>query len=206
MEQTRSIPADWVGQDNLGFVVNAAFSADNARRLTEWLDGLQRAVPEGLYCMPPEGLHITVLDWVAPLFDYDGADKRALYESLREDYDTAFRRITDSMAPFEVRFDELRVTPGTIILTGQDGGQFESLRAQFMDSVQLPAGGKQPPTIIHSSLARFVAQAIDLAPVQAYADANPLDLVQPVTAFRLIETRREPMQDFTVLDTYPLAG
>lgn len=206
MEQTHSAPVDWVGQEHLGFVINAAFSDENARMISDWLEGLRRQVPEGIHCMESEGLHITVMDWVAPLFDYAGADKRALYESLFDSYDTTFAHITGSMQPFTVNFNEIRVTPGTVILVGQDEGQFQSLRAQFMDSVRLPEGGKQPPNIIHSSLLRFVGSAIELAPVEAYAAANPLQLIQPVNVFRLVETRREPMQDFSVLKEYRLAA
>ena len=144
MEQLRSTPVDWVGQEHLGFVINAAFSEENTRIITTWLDGLRKVAPEGVYCMEPEGLHITVLDWVAPLFDYGGADKHELYASLYESYDATFRRITTAMRPFEVRFNELRVTPGTIILLGQDDGQFASLRSQFT--------GSQLPLIFHVGL------------------------------------------------------
>ena len=73
-----------------------------------------------------------------------------------------------------------------------------------MDSVDLPKGGKQPPNIVHSSLARFVAPDIDLAPLEEYARNNPLDLTQHIDEFRLVETRREPMQDFSIVDTYRL--
>jgi hypothetical protein len=204
MEHLKSAPASWVGEEHLGFVINAVFSQDNTRTITEWLDGLGSQTPEGVYPMTAEGLHITVLDWVAPLFDYGGADKQALYDSLKDDYTAAFRGITDAMEPFDVHFTELRVTPGTIILVGQDNGQFQSLRKQFMDSVTLPEGGKEPPSIIHSSIARFIAPVIDLTPIEEYAQSHPLDLTQRIDAFRLVETRREPMQDFMVLDTFNL--
>ena len=205
MERTRSQPVDWVGTNHLGFVINAAFSDANTHEITEWLHGLRQATPQGVYVMTPEGLHITVLDWVAPLFDYNGADKRALYESLYPSYDQAFRSITSTIASFAIHFTEVRVTPGAIILVGQDAGEFQSIRDQLMSAVTLPIGGKQPPNIVHSSLARFILPSIDLAPVQAYVQSNPLHLTQQITEFRLVETHREPMQDFTVLDTYQLA-
>lgn len=206
MEQLKSKPVDWVGEEHLGFVINAAFSKENTNTITAWLEGLQQVAAEGVYTMKSEGLHITVLDWVAPLFDYEGADKRRLYDELYPSYDTAFRRITDSIEPFDVRFTELRVTPGAIILVGQDGGQFQSLRQELTNSVDLPKGSKQPPNIIHSSLARFVAPEVDLAPLEEYARNNPLDLTQHIDEFRLVETRREPMQDFRIIDTYGLIG
>ena len=204
MQQQKSEPVDWVGKEFTGFVINTTFSEDNTNKIMEWLAGLKKTVKEGIYTMTPESLHITVLDWVAPLYEYNGADKRALYEELRPTYDAAFRRITKSVPAFDVHFNDIRVTPGAIILIGQDNGQFQSIRGRFMQSIVLPEGGKQPPDLVHASLARFVPPAIDLAPVRAYAAKNPLDILQPVASFRLLETRREPTQEFTVLDTYQL--
>ena len=94
MEQLKSKPVDWVGKEHLGFVINAAFSKENTNTITAWLEGLQKVAVEGVYTMKSEGLHITVLDWVAPLFDYEGADKRRLYDELYPSYNAAFRRIT----------------------------------------------------------------------------------------------------------------
>jgi len=205
MENHRSVPVDWVGGEYVGFVINAVFSDENTRQINGWLDGLRKVAPEGIYCMPPKSLHITVLDWIAPLVDYDGRDKRAMYEEMSPAYEPVFRRITDQVAPFDVHFTEVRVTPGTIILVGQDDGQFQSVRSQFVSSVTRPDGSKQPPNIIHSSLARFVAPEIDLVPVEQYVSEHPLDLTQHIAEFRLVETIREPMQEFTVLDTFELA-
>lgn len=206
MNETYSQPVDWVGQLHLGFVINAAFSKDNQRILSDWLAGLRQQAPEGLYAMTPEGLHITVLDWIAPLFAYSGVDKHELFKRLRPEYEQTFERITARIAPFSVTFTELRVTPGTIILTGQDDGQFSKLREAFTSSITLPEGAKAPPTIIHSSLARFVPPAVPLGPIMEYCAKHPLQIEQPIKAFRLIETRSEPMRDFTVLRSFDLTG
>ena len=204
MEQPKSSPVDWVGKEHLGFVINAVFSDENTSAVMNWLGGLRDVTDGGIHAMQPEGLHITVLDWIAPLFDYGGTDKRRLYEKLRPGYDAAFRPIIANMEPFDVHFTEVRVTPEAIILVGQDDGQFQFLRQGFMDAIDLPEGGKQPPSIIHSSLARFVAPEIGLTTLEGYARNNPIDFTQRIDEFRLVETRREPMQDFTILDTYRL--
>jgi len=204
MEHPHSSPVDWVGQEHLGFVINAAFSAENASLISQWLEGLNQRVPQGIYTMPLQSLHITVLDWVAPLFDYGGADKRALYAQLYKTYEPVLRTTTDSMGTFDIQFSELKVTPGAIILVGQDDGQFAHLRDTFMNAVEMPEGGKQPPTIIHSSLARFIAPQIKLSQVEDYVIEHPLDFIQTISEFRLIETRREPMQDFSVIDNFKL--
>lgn len=43
-----------------------------------------------------------------------------------------------------------------------------------------------------------------LATLEEYARNNPIDFTQHIDEFRLVETRRKPMQDFTILDTYRL--
>lgn len=204
MEQKYSSPVNWVGEEHLGFVINASFSLDNASKLNIWLQGLNDLVSEGIYAMTSEGLHITVLDWVAPLSDYDGADKRNLFEKLYPSYDMAFKSILDTIDPFNIEFSELRVTPGAIILVGHDNGQFQTLRNTFMEKITLPVGGKHPPAIIHSTLARFIAPEIQLSIIDDYASSHPLSLTQHVEEFRLVETRREPMQDFDVIQRYHL--
>jgi hypothetical protein len=206
MKQLSSTPVDWVGKEYQGFVVNAAFTDENAKKITSWLCSLRERVPEGIYTTEPGDLHITLIDWIAPLLDYKGSTKSELFQKLRPSYDSALREVTKAMPPFDVHFSEIRVAPGAIILTGQDGGQFQAMREQFLQRVSLPDGGKQPPNIIHSSLVRFIPPAIDLAPVQEFASTHPLDFTQPVSAFRLVETKRAPMQDSSVLDSYLLLG
>ena len=204
MEYLQSEPNDWVGKDKLGFVINASFSDDNAEQIAQWLKGLQSQQEAGLYCMPKLGLHITVLDWISPLLAYNGVDKRKLYESIAPEFGTALTRVTKDLKPFTIIFNGIKVSPGTIILVGHDEGQMQTLRNDFMEAIELPEGGKQPPTIVHSSIARFIEPSIQLQKVQDYVQSSPLNITQKIDSFRLIETRREPMQEFDVLKIYHL--
>ena len=204
MERIKSMPVDWVGKPSYGIVVNAAFSDENTQTLLNWLMGLQAVAADGIAAPKPDALHITLLDWIAPLLPYGGQDKRELYLELRPVFGPVLKKIIADTAPIDVHFDEIQVKPDAIILVGHDAGQFRDIRELFMDSVTLPVGGKEPPVIIHSSLVRFVPPAIDLGSVQSYASAHPLDLKQHITEFRLIETVREPLQEYRVLDTYQL--
>lgn len=205
MERQYSEPNKFIGKRHLGFVINAAFSGESSKTISNWLDGLNQTVPEGIYTMPQESLHITVLDWIAPLFDLGGVDKRKLFEKLSPEFDRAFTNALEGLKQFQIRFEEIRITPGTIILVGQDNGQFQKIRNGFTKSITYPQGSKQPPTIIHSSIARFAEPSVDIRPVQEYAAQKPLIFTQTVDSFRLIETTREPMQDFSVIKTYELS-
>ncbi len=197
-------PVDFVGKSHLGYAVHARITGDAAKAIQEWLTKFSTAFPGGTYCMPPDGLHCTLLDWVAPLFDYDGVDKRQLFERLRQSFEPALIRALAHIESFTVRFDQIKITPTTVILLGSDNGQFNRVRSDFMSQVQLPAGGKLPPEIIHSSIVRFVEPSLQMCALQDYAAEHPILAMQHIREFRLVESRREPMQDFTVLKTYLL--
>jgi hypothetical protein len=205
MEPSHSTPIDWLGASVNGFVTQATFSPDNQARIAAWLEGLKHVTPGGIHYMAGDGLHITLLDWVAPLIDY-GEDKQALYDRLYPKYDPVLTRLTVATPAFDVHFNEVRITPTTVILVGQDDGQFASLRARFTEAEPLPEKGKQPPVLIHSSLLRFIAPAIDLSPVRDYIESNPLDLVQHIDSFRLVHLIKEPMMKYEIIKTYPLAS
>lgn len=102
-----------------------------------------------------------------------------------------------------MHFNEIRVTPSTIILTGADNGEFQRIRAHYLDSVELLPGTKLPPTIIHCSVARFT-KPIALSHVEQVVSNLSVDFVETVNRFRLVRTRREPMLEYEVLDEYLL--
>jgi hypothetical protein len=198
-----SQPADWVNKPFEGYMVSTEFSDENARILSELAQEVQTALEEAVFCMPRTSLHITLLDWIAPLVDYGGQDKEKLFAQIRLGYDKAMSEILSSIKPITIRFDELRVSPSTIFIVGHDNGEFQKIREQFLEKVELLPGTKQPPQIIHSSLARFT-KPIDLGLVNSFLAKKALDITQTVTNFRLIHTTKEPMLEFEVLKRYEL--
>lgn len=183
--------------------MNAEFSDENAQQLVELINKLQVEFGGAVYGMPRPSLHITLLDWIAPLVDYDGQDKGALFARVRPTYDKVMADILSEVGPIRVHFDTIQVAPTTIIVVGHDDGQFQSIRDQFVQRVDLLPGTKLPPQIIHSSIARFT-KPIELGPVAELIQSQKVDFVQQVDAFRLVHTRQEPMLDFEVLKRYEL--
>jgi len=74
-----SEPVDWVNKPFLGYTVNAEFSADNVEKLDKLNKEIQAAFGTAVFCMPGTSLHITLFDWVSPLLDYKGRDKKKLF-------------------------------------------------------------------------------------------------------------------------------
>lgn len=185
--------------------MNTAFSLENTQVISDLTREIEREYGEKVFVMPNKSLHITLLDWIAPLVDYEGQDKKALFSRLKSTYDSALSDILSNFAPITVRFTELKVYPSTIILLGHDEGQFQAIRDQFIDTIELLPNTKKPPTIIHSSLARF-RDAIPLAEVEEFISQKNVDITQQVDNFRLVHTTAEPMLEFEILKKYALGS
>lgn len=200
-----SQPTEWVNKPFIGYIVNANFSDENAKKLRTLIQEIKEAFGDAVFCMPEESLHITLLDWVAPLVDYNGQDKAELFANLRDEYDKAMSEVLSSIKPITLHFDEIKVSPSTIYVTGHDDGEFKNIRQRFIEKVELLPGTKPPPQIIHCSLARFT-KPIGLGSVNSFLAGKSLDLTQTVADFRLIRTEREPMLEFEILKRYGLGG
>jgi len=200
---TKAQPVDWLKKPALGYMMNSGFSDVNADILANLISEIDAEFSEAVFCMPKPSLHITLLDWIAPLTDYDGQDKDRLYETISGDYDRAMADILSSLGPIEVHFDEIVVSPNTIFVRGHDDGSFQKIREQFLEKVELLPGTKLPPQIIHSSLARFT-KPIDLGKINAFMASKAVNIIETVTSFRLVRSTREPQLEFEVLKQYQL--
>lgn len=201
MEMTQ--PVDWLNKKCIGYVVNTEFTDENKKTLVSLMDDIRAEFGEAVFCMPEKSLHITLLDWIAPLVDYGGQNKDGLFDSIRPEFDKTLSEIISGIRPITVRFDQIRVSPSTIIITGSDNGEFRDIRDNFINSVELLPGTKLPPEIIHSSLARFT-KAIDLNAVNSYIASKDIYITQQVTGFRLVRTTKEPLMEFEELKRYYL--
>ena len=196
-------PVEWINQPHEGYVMNTLFSDENATLLTNLMAKIQETLDDAVFCMPQKSLHITLLDWIAPLVNYEGSNKTALFEQIYEKYDEALTEITTAQEPIEVTFDQIHLSPTTLYISGHDNGQFEDIRSTYLEKVELLPGTKLPPKIIHSSLARFT-KAIDMSLITSFIESQSISFNQTVAAFQLVHTTKEPMLEFEVLKTYQL--
>lgn len=136
------------------------------QKLETAMMSVAQAVGDGLYVQPAKSLHITVLDFIDPIIDprpYGFATKFALWQKIGSDCQKAVAAALATVRPFDIAFNTLTATDSAIILTGEDNGQLQQIRTAIMqqiDALRLP-GSKQPPRIIHSTLARY-QKVIDL--------------------------------------------
>ncbi len=192
-----------VQQHVTGYMLNVGFSPENERIIT----GIQKEMVEQfgdvLWLTPPDALHITLLDWIAPLVDY-GKDKDQLFEQIYADYDKV---ITDALKDefvFDVKFGKIMAGAAAVFMVGYDNGGFERIRKKYLDNATLLPNTKLPPQIIHSTLGRFVKET-DLQPIGDYVESLPVTFDQKVEKFRLVKETIDPMLEFEVIKEYPLS-
>jgi hypothetical protein len=199
MEMTQ--PVTWLGNPCLGYVVNAEFSPASQLTLAPLLNVIGEVFGETVHVMPLESLHITLLDWIAPLVDYDGQDKDILFTKIKTQYDAAMTTALTGQLPIQARFSKLLASPSTIYIQALDDGRFDAIRSNFVSHVDMLPGTKMPPNIIHTSLARFTG-SLSMQTVQEKLDEIAVDFTEAVSSFRLIRSTREPLSDYVVLKTY----
>lgn len=197
-------PIDWLNKPAVGYVVNTVFSPENAAKLGKLAAEIDAELGQALFCAPQESLHITLMDWIAPLVAYDGKDKEQLFAEIHEQYDVALQQAIKAHGEITVHFGTIKVAPNTVFIVGHDDGQFQDIRDKFVSSINLLPGTKLPPTIIHSSLGRFIKK-IDMDRVNQVLANKTIDITQVVTDFRLVKTPDATLAHTELIKQYQLS-
>ncbi len=184
-----------------GYMINTVPTDENCHKVAGFQEKLAAQFGDSLWLTPPETLHSTLMDWIAPLVDY-GTDKDVLFKGIFPEYDKVFTKLLQQPS-ITVHFDTLKVTPGAIILVGHDDGSFRRIRDNFLRQIELLPNTKQPPTIIHSTIARYTTEQ-DLRPIGDLVAEQELAFDHVVTHFRLTQEQIVPMLDYNLLKKYPL--
>jgi hypothetical protein len=185
-----------------GYMLNGALSKSNQVFISQLQKRFSDTFGDTIYTLPFDSLHITLMDWVAPLVDYM-MSKDQLFQKLFSQYDEALTEILDNVQEINIHFDTLKVSNGAIFLVGTDNGQFQAIRNAFVDKVSLVTGTKQPPTIIHTTIARFTKE-IELDNVQRFALTEFVSFTQSVKEFRLVNEKKIPMLEYDLVKYYAL--
>lgn len=201
---TTTIPDTKINQPVTGYVVNTLLDTKSQSRLSirEIQDTLVRQLGPSIWASPVDSLHITLLDWIAPLVEYS-TDKDQLFTAIYPRYNAILRDIFDKQLPFTITFQEIRVSPSAIYIVSDNDGELNHIRQQFLESVTLLDGTKQPPQIVHSTIARFT-ESIDVATVQDALGALSINIDQSIAVFQLVKEVVSPMMGYEVIEKYNL--
>ncbi len=204
MEFTQNT-SEYLRTQATGYMVNTLLSHESQLAIAEIQDSLQDRFPTILWSTPPEALHVTLLDWLAPLVDYNQS-KDDLYKKLFAEYDTALNDALTNIKPIEVHFNKVLVSSSAIALVADDTNihPFTTIRTRFLDSVVLLPDTKQPPTIVHSTIARFIGTAA-LDEVRMFAETLHVSVHETIKGFQLVRETELPMLAYTAIKKYPLS-
>lgn len=192
------------GKVVIGYVLNIPLSSENQQKIVAFQQELRNKFNEGIWAVPSASLHITLMDWLAPLVDYT-KDKDELFEELLPEYEKVLENILKNTRSFKISFSEVEVGEGAIFMKGQDQGQVDTIRNQFIEKIALLPGTKQPPKIIHFTLARFTKE-LPLEPIGEFVKDYSLLLEQEVDSFRLVRESVTPMLQFEIIKEYFLGS
>ncbi len=195
--------AEYIGQPNLGYVLVALPSGNMQRQITDLLDKLSRQLPGIIWPMPSQQLHLTLCEIIQPK-DYS-QDKEALYKLHQAQYENTLSQILADTSKFTVTLNTIEASPQAIIVRASDSSTFNSIRAKLVANIQLPRQTRTPPDITHSSIARYL-QEVDLDKVQRVIARHSIVIEEEIAQFKLLKTLIPPLQEYQVLETYPLAA
>jgi len=183
-------------------MLNVGLSDANQQAVVLLNEKIKTKFGEVILAQPGGALHITLMDWVAPLVNYiDDWDE--LFAKIFTTNDKVLSRQLENLHSFDIIFDTIRVSPAAIFIQGHDNGQFRRVRDDFVEEVGLPPGTKQPPRIVHCTIARF-DKAVDLGPIKEYVETLNTNFIQRVEAFRLVREVEMPMLSYEVIKNYTL--
>lgn len=199
------MPVDpsYIGKSAVGYMINTGLSNGATAQIKMIQQSAQEVFAGDLWITPAGSLHITLLDWLAPLVDYH-EDKDMLFGNIRTSCDKALDDILNDVAKQSVVFNRLLVSPSAIAIVADNAApHFNKIRQAFLSHVNLPPNTKQPPTIVHATIARFTGD-FDAKKAEHFMQQNNISISETINNFRLVRETKLPMLDYAVLKTYPL--
>jgi hypothetical protein len=185
-----------------GYWINAPVSDATAAVIAKIQNQLMQAFPEAVWSIPRPGLHISLMCWVNPLHSYQ-PDNEQYFQSIQAEYLAIFEDIIKNQAPIPITFHTIEAFPAAVIIKGHDDGSCQRIRDEFMQRVQLPAGTKPFPTIIHSTIARF-QKSIELDDVKQVVSRQSIAASETIKEFRLAKETINYMLEYDTVRAFKL--
>jgi len=197
----QTVPADFIGKENVGYVLLALLSENAQTRISELLKDLNMTLPGALWTMPPKQMHITLCEIIQPKLYTE--DKDILYKRHEALYENAPAQILSSLPRFTITFNIIECSPQAVIIRSNNASSFNSIRNQLVKTVPMPTETRTPPDIIHSTIARYLKE-MDVEKVQQVIMQHKVFIEEEITEFKLLRVSVPPLCKYETLKTYPL--
>jgi hypothetical protein len=183
------------------YALVALFSPEAKKVIADILAKLQKEIGDGLWPMPVDALHITLCEIVEPK-PYS-QNRQDLFDAHATDYLDKPALSISNFGPVTVNFNKVEANNKAIIIRGEDNGSLNAIRRRLVESLPLPVETKNPPDIIHCSIARFT-QNLDFDQIQQIVAGYSLDFTETIKEFLLVNSLVQPLLDYRTMRIYPL--
>lgn len=193
-----------IGKPALGYMINTFLSNSSSAGISDLQNAISVEYPEMIWIPPKETLHITLMDWLAPLVEYS-KDKDKLFEEIFPQYNAILEEILKNLEPININFSEFIVSASAIAIKGDNQGTeiFNQIREQFLSKVDLLPNTKRPPNIVHTTIARFIG-SVAVEDVSNFLGKLSPSIDERVTGFQLVRETKVPMIEYSTLRHYSL--
>lgn len=199
MEKTIISPLDPSPDE---YNIAAMLSVSTREQIMVLQEKIKTILGDIVWFTPPQCLHSTLMEIIWRT-EYATLSRRQHFEKWYGTYHQTTKEIIASHNPFTIHFTELYASPGAIIIKAENTHEYNAVRNDLLTHTKLPEGTKMPPTIVHSSVARY-AKSVDVAEVQQALQALTIDITETITDFKLVTDLVPPSSKARTLETYKL--
>lgn len=200
MENSLTTPVN-TAQDVVAYWIVSPVSDVVAQIIAGLQASLVERFSDAIWSVPRESLHIS-FNALSPFFESDKIVNAP--SAVPSSYGDTFQELVLGQKPIKLHFDTVEAFPAAIILKAHDDGSYKRLREQFNERVELPAGTKPTPAIIHTTICKF-HQPIDLSEVQDFLSTKTVEIDMLVNEFRIVREKILYMVDFDILQQFDLS-
>jgi 2'-5' RNA ligase len=195
---------DYLNQPAVGYMLNTLLSESARSEVNTLQDAFSSELHNAVWRTPRESLHITLMDWLAPLVEYYD-DKDRVFKNIYHEYNDVLTNILSEIAPMYITFNSMIVSRSAVAIVADENSTilFNDIRQKFLGKINLLPNTKLPPTIVHSTIIRFVDE-IALDHVEKIANSLDFSFTEKVDGFQLVRETTVPMLGYSVIKQYPL--
>ena len=184
--------------------IAALLSPQSVQKIGALQNRLEQMLGNGIWPTSPNCLHITLMEIICDS-EYKGLSRAEHFRLWHEKYNRLTRDVIASFLPFDLKFNEVQVSQGAIIVKSPNPRPLNEIRTKLLSEIELPGGTKTPPDIAHCTIARY-NKALDLDDVRLRTGELGIDFTEHVTHFSLVKDLVPPDFNPTIIEMYDLLG
>ena len=186
--------------ETVSYIINSGFSRNSQKHIRRIQKQIEDKFSDIVWALPPDSLHITLMDWLAPFVDY-GEHSDIVFHDIVGEYSHNLREILGRFTSLQLHFNTIKVSPTTIFIQATDSSLYNEIRGAFLERTDLLPNTKRPPTIVHTSIVRFTKE-YDLTFIEDFVSRLKIDFIEEVKEFRLVRETQLPMLEYEIIDSF----